>query len=55
LLAILGSWNRKRTNIFTAKEFTGEWMDSPEDKLEWIPNENVRDLNLWESDHIFML
>ena len=32
---------------------TGELIDSPEGKLEWIPNEKLLDLNLWESDHIF--
>ena len=40
--------------VFTANHFTGELIDSPEGKLDWIPNEKVLDLNLWESDHIFM-
>jgi 8-oxo-dGTP diphosphatase len=40
--------------VFTVSQFTGELIDSPEGKLEWIPDESVRDLNLWESDHIFM-
>ena len=40
--------------VFTATEFRGELIDSPEGKLEWIPDENVLQLNLWESDHIFM-
>ena len=40
--------------VFTASEFSGELIDSPEGKLEWIPEEKIRDLNLWESDHIFM-
>jgi 8-oxo-dGTP diphosphatase len=39
--------------VFTAMEFTGELIDSPEGKLEWIPDEKLLDLNLWESDHIF--
>ncbi len=39
---------------FTAKELSGELIDSPEGKLEWIPDEKILDLNLWESDHIFM-
>jgi 8-oxo-dGTP diphosphatase len=29
-------------------------MNSPEGRLEWIPDEKILDLNLWESDHIFM-
>ena len=39
--------------VFTTTEFTGELIDSPEGKLEWIPDEKLPDLNLWESDHIF--
>jgi 8-oxo-dGTP diphosphatase len=40
--------------VFTAREFEGELIDSPEGKLEWIPDERINGLNLWESDHIFM-
>jgi 8-oxo-dGTP diphosphatase len=40
--------------VYIADDFTGELIDSPEGKLEWIPNEGVPALNLWESDHIFM-
>ena len=40
--------------VFTAHDFTGELSESPEGKLEWIPDEKLLDLNLWESDHIFM-
>ena len=40
--------------VFDASEFSGELIDSPEGKLEWIPDGKVLDLNLWQSDHIFM-
>jgi len=40
--------------VYTASDFTGELIDPPEGKLEWIPDEKILDLNLWESDHIFM-
>lgn len=40
--------------VFTAQDFSGELIDSPEGRLEWIPDKNILDLNLWESDHIFM-
>ena len=40
--------------VFTANEFSGELIDSPEGGLEWIPDEKILDLTLWESDHIFM-
>ena len=39
--------------VFTATEFSGELIDSPEGHLEWIPDEKLMCLNLWESDHIF--
>jgi 8-oxo-dGTP diphosphatase len=40
--------------VFTANKFSGELIDSPEGKLEWIRDEDVLSLNLWQSDHIFM-
>lgn len=40
--------------VFTADEFTGELIDSPEGNLEWIKNDNLVDLKLWEGDKIFM-
>jgi 8-oxo-dGTP diphosphatase len=40
--------------VFTANNFSGELIDSPEGRLEWIPDEKILGLNLWESDHIFM-
>lgn len=40
--------------VFTASEFSGELIDSPEGKLEWIEDSQLSSLNLWESDHIFL-
>ncbi len=40
--------------LFTAKEFSGELIDSHEGKLEWIDNDKLLDLNLWEGDRIFI-
>jgi 8-oxo-dGTP diphosphatase len=40
--------------IFTANEFTGELIDSQEGKLEWVPNEKLTKLNLWDGDKIFL-
>ena len=39
--------------VFTANEFSGERIDSPEGQLEWIKDEELLGLNRWESDHIF--
>jgi 8-oxo-dGTP diphosphatase len=40
--------------IFTAKEFVGELINSPEGTLEWIPNDKLTELNLWDGDKIFL-
>ena len=40
--------------VFTSDQFTGEMMaSSPEGHLEWIDDDQLLNLNLWESDHIF--
>jgi len=40
--------------VFTTNEFSGEILsNSPEGKLEWIPDDKLTSLNLWESDQIF--
>ena len=40
--------------LFTAREFEGELIDSLEGKLEWILNDQLLKLNLWEGDRIFI-
>ncbi len=40
--------------LFTANNFTGELIDSPEGKLAWIDNDKLLDLNLWDGDKIFI-
>jgi 8-oxo-dGTP diphosphatase len=40
--------------IFSVNEFSGELIDSVEGKLEWINDERLFDLNLWDGDKIFM-
>jgi 8-oxo-dGTP diphosphatase len=40
--------------VFTANQFRGELIDSPEGKLEWIDDSNLLALNLWPSDLIFI-
>ena len=40
--------------VFTTHEFSGELIDSPEGRLEWIADGKVLELTRWESDHIFM-
>jgi 8-oxo-dGTP diphosphatase len=38
---------------FTASNFSGELIDSPEGELRWIADEVLEALPLWPSDHIF--
>jgi 8-oxo-dGTP diphosphatase len=40
--------------VFTAEEFKGKLINSDEGKLEWIPSDELLNLNLWEGDKIFM-
>ena len=40
--------------VFVATEFDGQMIDSTEGNLEWIDNENLLDLNLWEGDRHFI-
>ncbi|MDP4093131.1 MAG: DNA mismatch repair protein MutT, partial [Bacillota bacterium] len=42
------------TFLFTASEFEGQLIDSPEGMLEWIEDSKVLNLNLWEGDKIFL-
>ncbi|HMX20803.1 MAG TPA: 8-oxo-dGTP diphosphatase [Anaerolineales bacterium] len=41
--------------VFTAHEFEGKLLqDVPEGSLEWVPNEKILDLPLWDSDQVFL-
>jgi 8-oxo-dGTP diphosphatase len=41
--------------VFTARKFGGELSESsPEGRLEWVEDDKLTNLNLWESDHIFL-
>jgi len=41
--------------VFTAHNFDGELLESsPEGQLEWIDDDQLTNLNLWESDSIFL-
>ncbi len=40
--------------LFTSDNFTGKLIDSNEGKLEWIPNNELVNLNLWDGDKIFI-
>ena len=40
--------------LYTAEEFTGELIDSPEGELEWVEDEKISALNMWEGDEYFL-
>jgi 8-oxo-dGTP diphosphatase len=40
--------------LFVADQFDGELIDSPEGVLQWVPTDELLDLNLWEGDRIFI-
>ena len=40
--------------VFVITDFEGSLIDSPEGRLEWIPNEEITSLNLWDGDKIFL-
>lgn len=40
--------------VYTSDEFKGKLIDSHEGMLDWIPNEKVLELNLWEGDKFFL-
>ena len=41
--------------VYTAKDFTGELLsDVPEGSLEWIRDDEVLRLPLWDSDQVFL-
>ena len=40
--------------VFVVDGFTGELIDLPEGDLQWVDNDRVLDLNLWEGDRLFL-
>lgn len=40
--------------LYTCNDFTGNIIDCDEGDLKWIPKDEVKELNLWEGDKIFI-
>lgn len=47
-------WVTEYMFLYTADQFEGELIPCKEGKLEWIRKEDVKKLNLWEGDKIFL-
>lgn len=39
--------------VYTASDYSGSIIESPEGNLEWVPDKELRNLPLWEGDKIF--
>jgi 8-oxo-dGTP diphosphatase len=40
--------------VYIVDQVEGELIDSPEGMLEWVDNNKILELNLWEGDHFFL-
>ena len=40
--------------VFSTDDFTGEQIECNEGHLEWIKRDEILNLNIWESDKLFM-
>jgi 8-oxo-dGTP diphosphatase len=40
--------------LFTVDRFTGELIDSPEGRLEWVEDSRLFKLPMWKGDYIFL-
>ena len=47
-------WGTEYMFLFTAEGFEGELKECDEGELQWIPKEEIMDLNLWEGDRHFL-
>ncbi len=51
---LFDGFNDWQVFLYQASEFTGDLIDSPEGKLEWVATDKLLDLNLWEGDKYFI-
>lgn len=47
-------WNTEYICLYTADEYEGEIIPCDEGILEWVKKEDIKRLNLWEGDRIFL-
>ena len=41
-------------HLYTSQDFSGQLTECNEGQLEWVKKENIKELNLWEGDKIFL-
>lgn len=47
-------WETEYMHIFTSEDFTGSIIECDEGNLEWIEQEKLSSLPLWQGDKIFL-
>lgn len=47
-------WPTEYIHLFTADGFTGRLRICQEGDLEWVSREKLKELPLWEGDHLFL-
>ena len=47
-------WPTEYMHLFTADGFTGRLRTCEEGDLEWVSREKLKELPLWEGDHLFL-
>lgn len=47
-------WGSELMHLFTSDNFEGTLVECSEGELNWIPKNEVMDLNLWEGDRVFL-
>lgn len=47
-------WQTEYMFLYTADQFEGELTDCNEGELQWVPKDQIPELNLWEGDRLFL-
>ena len=50
---ICGEYPTEYMCLYTSDDFEGELKECNEGKLEWVPKEQIKNLNLWTGDLLF--
>ena len=47
-------YETEQMHLFTCKDFSGKWSPCSEGSLAWIKKSDIKTLNIWEGDIIFL-
>lgn len=50
---VCGDYPTEYMCLYTADGYEGDMTECSEGKLEWVPKERIRELNLWKGDLLF--